>query len=198
MAIELKTGLGKDGDSSVGYVRDFPTHYLWRERVKAIAEKTVNLQRFQRRIWINTYRLHPPAFPHEHISMDVWGFGGRGDPLPQALGAEVFRHLFRDPDPPDVWWCIYRGRMFVRNALTFETHWEPAPPGPPGSDANHDQHMHFTYLQSKAQQRFRRALILGGSAELLAEAPEEHVALWRTLHQTEIEVVPELPEDWLK
>ena len=27
--IVLRKGLGKDGDSGVQYIRDFPTHYEW-------------------------------------------------------------------------------------------------------------------------------------------------------------------------
>jgi hypothetical protein len=41
----------------------------------------------------------------------VWGFGGRGDPVGTALGQKVFDFLFEDPDPPDIWWVIWNGRM---------------------------------------------------------------------------------------
>src|SRR5215211_918322 len=153
--IVLRKGLGKDGDPSVPYVRDHPTHYEWVARVSRRAHHLVNAEDFYRRIWVVTYFQHPPAFPREHLSMDVWGWGGRGDPIGTDLGYRVFERHFTERRPPDVWWCIWQNRMYVRNAQTFEEHFEPAPSGPAGSDAKHELHLHFSYLEREAQNRFR-------------------------------------------
>ncbi len=71
----------------------------------------------------------------------MWGFGGRGDPVGTALGQKVFDFLFEDPDPPDIWWVIWNGRMWTR-AQGFQD----APAGPPGSDPDHLNHVHVTYM----------------------------------------------------
>jgi hypothetical protein len=89
MTVVLKRGLGKDGFGS--YVAEFPTRYFWVGRVKRIAQRIANKDGFREKIWVNTYVKHPPAFPRPKLSMDVWGFGGRGDPLPPDLGNRV-RH----------------------------------------------------------------------------------------------------------
>jgi hypothetical protein len=113
--IVLRKGLGKDGDPRVQYFRDHPTHYEWVARVSRRAHRLVNAKDFRGKIWVVTYFKHPPAFPREHLSMDVWGYGGRGDPIDEDLGYRVFDWLFNDPRPPDVWWCIWQNRMYVRD-----------------------------------------------------------------------------------
>jgi hypothetical protein len=87
--VTLKRGLGKDGFGF--YVEQFPTRNFWVERVKRVAQRIANKDGFWEKIWVNTYVKHPPAFPRPKLSMDVWGFGGRGDPLPPDLGNRV-RH----------------------------------------------------------------------------------------------------------
>lgn len=153
--IVLRKGLGKDGDPSVQYVRDFPTHYEWAARVSRRAHRLVNAEDFRGKIWVTTYLKHPPAFPREHLSLDVWGSGGRGDPIGEDLGHRVYDRLFNDPHPPDVWWCIWQNRMYVRDPQTFEEEFKSAPPGPPGSDPKHEFHLHVSYLEWGAQARFR-------------------------------------------
>ena len=154
--VELKRGLGKDGFGS--YVEQFPTRYFWVDRVKRVAQRVANKDGFRGKVWVNTYIKHPPAFPRPKLSMDVWGFGGRGDHLPPDLGDQVRHYLFKDPDPPDIWWQIYKGRTFVRDPSTFAAWFEPAQSGPAGSDAQHNHHIHTTYLAAPAQRRFREWL----------------------------------------
>jgi hypothetical protein len=70
----------------------------------------------------------------------VWGFDGRGDPLPRELGDRVYHVLFHDPDPPDIWWIIWQGEIWSR----FERprrRWEP----------DYFDHIHVTYLDKDDQ-----------------------------------------------
>ncbi len=53
----------------------------------------------------------------------------------------MFDVLFNDPDPPDIWWIIWNGRMWTRAQDFLD-----APPGPPGSDPDHVNHIHVTYM----------------------------------------------------
>ncbi|MGH3144174.1 MAG: glycoside hydrolase family 19 protein [Rubrobacter sp.] len=140
-AVVLKVGLGKDGNSSVGYVRDHPTNYIWRADIERLTARLVNMDDFYEKIWINTYKGHPPGWNRDTTSFDVWGFGGRGATLPEVPGREVFDVIFGDPNPPDIWWTIYQGRMWTRAGG-----WGPSPPGPPDSDPEHNLHIHVTYL----------------------------------------------------
>ncbi len=144
-AVVLRTGLGKDGNPNVGYVREHPTNYVWRDDIEKLTARLVNMDRFYEKIWINTYREHPPVLPRDTTSFDVWGFGGRGDTLPQGIGREVFDAIFDDPNPPDIWWIIYRGRMWTRAGGD-----QASPPGPPDSDPQHNNHIHVTYLDDLA------------------------------------------------
>ncbi len=141
-AVVLKPGLGKDGNSNVAYVRQHPTNYDWRDDVEKLTARLVNMEEFYKKIWINTYKGHPPGWNRDITSFDVWGFGGRGDPLPVEIGEQVRDVMFDDPDPPDIWWIIYRGKMWTRRAGA----WGASPPGPPDSDPQHNQHIHVTYL----------------------------------------------------
>lgn len=147
--IVLKRGLGKDGNEGVQYVRDHPTNYHWQEDIERLTKRLVNDERFRRKIWINTYFHHPPGRPQDdwrwrdHTSFDVWGFGGRGDTLPKEIGERVKRAIFNDPDPPNIWWIIWAGKMWVDGEG-----WGPAPDGPPDSDPGHHKHIHVTYLDA--------------------------------------------------
>jgi hypothetical protein len=103
MAVVLEKGHGKDGSDSFPYVRAHPTNYNWREDIEQLTHSIVNRASFSGRIWINTYHHHPPGPPDDFwrwrdtTSFDVWGFDGRGDPLPKELGGRVFHVLFNDP-----------------------------------------------------------------------------------------------------
>jgi hypothetical protein len=139
--IVLATGLGKDGNTSVQYVWEHPTNYIWRQDVDNLTRKLANMPEFRKKIWINTYKGHPPGWNRDTTSFDVWGFGGRGDPLPADIGQEIYRVIFDDPNLPNIWWIIYQGNMWTRAGGD-----EPAPPGPPDSDPQHNLHIHVTYL----------------------------------------------------
>jgi predicted chitinase len=140
-AVSLRTGLGKDGNPNVAYVSQHPTNYIWRADIVRLTARLVNIDRFYKKIWINTYKSHPPDWNRDTTSFDVWGFGGRGDPLPVEIGQQVRDVIFNDPNPPDIWWTIYRSRMWTRAGGD-----QASPPGPPDSDPEHNQHIHVTYL----------------------------------------------------
>lgn len=146
-AIILKAGLGKDGNPNGVYEKAHPTNYNWRENLELLTDRLVNRPEFYGEIWINTYFQHPPGGAQDTwrhrdgTSFDVWGFGGRGDPIGTELGDRVFDLLFNDPDPPDIWWIIWNGRMWTRAQGFLD-----APPGPPGSDPDHVNHIHVTYM----------------------------------------------------
>ena len=143
-AVVLKAGLGKDGNPNVTYVREHPTNYIWRASIERLTARLVNMDRFYKKIWINTYKGHPPGWNRDTTSLDVWGFGGRGDTLPPEIGKQVFDVIFEDPNPPNIWWTIYRGEIWKRVTGA----WEPFSEGPPDSDPRHDNHIHVTYLDA--------------------------------------------------
>ena len=145
--VVLERGHAKDGNPALSqYVRDHPTNYIWRADIERLTARLVNTDPFYRRIWVNTYFIHPPGVPlprRDTLSFDVWGFGGRGDPLDVNLGWQVRQLLFTDPNLPDINWIIWQGRMWFVSGNPKETR---APLGPPGSDAGHFEHIHVTYL----------------------------------------------------
>ena len=144
--VVLKRGEGKDGNPSFRYVRDHPTNYVWEPRIEKLTKRLVNMDPFHRRIWVNTYFDHPPGVTprRDKVSFDVWGFGGRGDPLDVELGWRIRRLLFRlskKRGGPNIAWIIWRGRMWEHGVGP-----KPSPPGPRDSDPKHLTHLHVTYL----------------------------------------------------
>lgn len=143
-------GDGEDRPGIAGYADTYWTHFDYRSDV---AELVRRIQaRFPWRLYLNTYFHHPPVHGrrYEFVSFDVWGgglndagayVGYRGKPLPVELGRRVFNSIFNDPRLPNIYWIIYRGRMWTRGYG-----WGPAPWGPAGSDARHDWHIHVTCL----------------------------------------------------
>jgi hypothetical protein len=140
--VVLRKGQGKDGDPNFSwYVKKYPTHYNWRGDIEKLTHRLVNMDPFYKKIWVNTYYLHPPPFPQPTVSFDVWGFGGRGDSLDVNLGWKVRQMLFKDKKQPNIWWMIWQGKEW-RNGFGERA----APWGPKGSDPDHLTHIHVTYL----------------------------------------------------
>jgi len=134
-------------DQPFSFIAMHPTRFEWREDVAGVIRRLY--RQFGRdNISINTYVQHPGddggRFARDTTSFDVWGPGGRGEEggedffLPPALGAQVFRFLFDDPNPPDIDWIIYQGEIFTRATLEFR---------PFGFDdfTFHNNHIHVTY-----------------------------------------------------
>jgi hypothetical protein len=132
-----------------GYAGTYWTHFDYRPDV---ARNVARVQKqFPWLTFMNTYFRHPPVYrrKYEFVSRDTWQggisngryTGYRGKPLDPSLGVKVFNAIFYDPYTPPIYWIIYRGRQWVRGYG-----WGPAPWGPPGSDPNHDWHIHDTSL----------------------------------------------------
>lgn len=130
--------------SSGSYVDMHPTRYYWRSDVASVVRKVYEKFGWDK-IHLNTYVGHPPGYNRDTTSFDVWGPGGRGDPLDPVLGKRIFTFLFDDPNPPDIDWTIYQGRMWSDGGGA-----EPSPAGPPDSDPEHRKHIHETYTGKQA------------------------------------------------
>jgi len=154
VAVELRSGLGKDGNPNFWYVARYPTRYFWVERVKRNYHNYVNRDAWARTLWANTYERHPPAKPRPHLSGDLWSFGGRGDPLTGEKHQRAFNMMFLDPDPPDIWWIISNGEMWLRDPQTFGV--RRVAMAQDDTDNAHRFHIHRTDLERAAQDRFRR------------------------------------------
>lgn len=122
------------------YVRAHPTHYNWREDVEQLVIKYLNHPNLKGRIWINTYRDHPPGWGLDAVSFDVWDWKGRGHALTPELRKLAFDIIFGDPTPPKIRWCISGGGLWSSGGG-----WEPWNPPEDGSDAGHWRHGHYTY-----------------------------------------------------
>ena len=155
------------------YVDQHPTRYNWGDREDI--EELIRLiyRRFggPEEQQMNTYVKHPPndeenglsiwfGFQTQRLSLDVWGPGGRGDPLPPEQHRKIYKFLFNLNGAPDWWWAISRGDMWVRNRdVDFNPLWEgvtdDAPEGPPDSDPDHENHIHLTLLPMEDQRVLR-------------------------------------------
>src|SRR5215212_5364286 len=114
-----------------------PTRYEWRGDVED------QIRRIYARfpdVHINTYVDHPEGFGRDRDSFDVWGPGGRNDPVGRDRGQRVFDFVFNDPNPPLIEWCIWRRGMWTRASGITQ---------PFGVDpfTFHDDHCHFTFRQ---------------------------------------------------
>jgi hypothetical protein len=152
---------------SPDYVARHPTRYGWREDIEELIRLIYRQFGGPDEQQMNTYVNHPPnrlengqsiwlKFETQHISLDVWGPGGRGDPLPLEQHGKIYKFLFNLNGAPDWWWAISRGEMWQRNrdqdlVPQWEGHLREPPEGPPDSDPEHVRHMHLTLLSMEDQ-----------------------------------------------
>jgi GH25 family lysozyme M1 (1,4-beta-N-acetylmuramidase) len=125
------------------YVEEHPTHYRFTAGVRHLAEKYINMPKYRGKVWANTYVDHPPGWGLDAVSVDFWDWSGRGHALADAVHADLYRTIQNDPEPPLIRWSISNGWMWTPNGF------QPAPPGPPGSDAGHWKHIHVTFRGSQ-------------------------------------------------
>lgn len=118
------------------YQQRHPTRYTWRSDVEGWARYLV--QNYD--VWCNTYWDHPENYWRDEDSFDVWGPGGRNDPLDWSVGDTVFNKLFNAKGAPYIEWIIWRRRIYGK--------WNGWKGQPFGTNAFewHDDHIHCTYL----------------------------------------------------
>jgi hypothetical protein len=92
-------------------------------------------------IHVNTYLDHPEDFHRTLTSLDVWGGGGRNDPIGHAKGQRAFNLIWNDPGLPLIDWIIWERRIRIRS--------ERFVPKPFGNTEFefHDDHVHVTFLK---------------------------------------------------
>jgi len=127
-----------------------PTRYGWHDDVRRVVD---GLFRNFNGITINTYVDHPEGWTRklgydtQRRSLDVWGEGGRGDPIGHAKGVEVVRFMFNDPNPPHFNWVIWEGYIWVRRTPNspdgFWKVWDDD-----GTGAHFD-HPHITFMRKR-------------------------------------------------
>jgi hypothetical protein len=118
-----------DGHSGEG-----ATLYEWDPDVLLVVQRTLN--RFSTATG-NTYECHPYC-GWERRSLDVWGAGGRGDPLPRDLSRSVLRFLLNMPGEPLIRHYILEHTLWVRGKGYFN--W------PANDHSGRLRHVHVTYL----------------------------------------------------
>lgn len=120
--------------SSIGVAALGRTHFSWRPDVARIVREV--LGEFSG-VTANTYVNHPwPGFDGQ--SVDFWGPGGRGDPLPTMKGYNIRRYLMRKPGAPHIRHTIYRRTLWTR--------WSGEQPWTAEDHIGALQHLHVTYL----------------------------------------------------
>jgi hypothetical protein len=163
------------------YVDQHPTRYKWREDIEELIRLIYRRFGGPDEQEMNTYVNHPPnkngesifiGFETQHLSLDVWGPRGRGDPLPPERHRDIYRFLFNLEGAPDWWWAISLGAMWQRNRDVnlipqWEGHIKDPEPGPPDSDPDHESHMHLTLLAMEDQHVLRPNYTVGKGVERL-------------------------------
>lgn len=129
---------GKRHPGSGSYVQKHPTHFNWDNDVKRLVDRYE--EEYYGKIYINTYKDHPPGHWWDSRSLDVWHSDGRGYALPKHLGDQVLERIFNDPDPPYIRYCIWQGYIWERGKGWIK-YWDDNP----SSDGGHYKHIHVTY-----------------------------------------------------
>ena len=126
------------------FVERHPTRYRWSRHVKPMIRKLYREMGGPDEIHINTYLDHPEGLHRTLTSSDVWGPGGRGDPIDFDKGERVRRIVFRlnnDPGLPTIEWAIWRRKIRRRSQ-----NYDPRPFGEKPFEF-HEDHVHFTFLR---------------------------------------------------
>ena len=137
-------GFRPKAPSKGNFVQRHPTRYRWSRHVKPLIRKLYREMGGPDEIHINTYVNHPEGFHRTLTSFDVWGPGGRGDPIGFAKGERVRKLVFRlnnDPGLPTIEWAIWQRKIRRRSQ-----NYEPRPFGDEPFEF-HEDHLHFTFLR---------------------------------------------------
>ena len=138
--------------TSLIYQLRYPTRYEWRPDIEAWPSWLVD----NFNVSCNTYYEHPEGRGFEvastaddgmdwyimNTSYDVWGPGGRNDPLGSTVGWQIFRLIMDDPNPPNIHWIIWQATQYGE-----WNNWEGEPFGidPWDPFMQHYDHIHVTY-----------------------------------------------------
>ena len=131
---------------SGSYMDMHPTRYEWEPHVARLVRKLYWEMGGPDEIHVNTYFDHPPDdHPREwpvgffdRLSLDVWGPGGRGDPVGHAKGERAFNLIWNDRGRPYVDWIVWE-----RILLDREAGFVPTPYGRNPFEW-HEDHLHLT------------------------------------------------------
>lgn len=109
------------------------THWGIREDVRRVVNAV--LWRLPTTTW-NTYHDHPwPGW--DARSVDFWGAGGRGDPLPRQSGPTILKIVFAWSGSVPIRHVIYRHRLW--------TSWGGWQVWRPSDHAGEERHIHVTF-----------------------------------------------------
>jgi hypothetical protein len=110
-----------------------PTRWRWRKDVRRVIDR---LERRYPQARPNTYVGHPwPGWGR--VSVDWWGPGGRGDPIPYNLGWSILNDAFQMELGPQLRHTIYIHQLWT--SFGGYSWWEP-------DDHSGDlRHVHLTY-----------------------------------------------------
>lgn len=110
-----------------------PTHYSWRPDVQRVV-RLIHARFPQTRC--NTYVGHPWS-GWDGRSLDVWGPGGRGDPISEDLGHRVLRFVFNLEGDPQIRHYIYLNTLWTSFGGT--SRWASS------DHSGNLRHLHVTY-----------------------------------------------------
>jgi hypothetical protein len=121
------------------YVHEHPSRWdtMWRYDVEEVARYLVN----EYNVSCNTYVDHPEGYWRDPDSIDVWGPGGRGDPIDYYTGQAVFDDIFNNGLPPWIDWVIWQSWMW-----TASGGWSWFSDDTSYVDMSHTRHSHWTFI----------------------------------------------------
>jgi hypothetical protein len=86
-----------------------PTRWRWRPSVRRVVR---HIESNYSGAACNTYVCHPWC-GWGRVSVDVWGPGGRGDPIAYDLGWKILADVFNDPSNPPLRHTIYVHQLWT-------------------------------------------------------------------------------------
>ncbi len=126
------------------YIKDHPTRYRFAKHLIPLIRYLYREMGGPTEIHIDTYVWHPPYDEpyilrrYDLLSFDVWGGGGRGDPIGFRKGTRVFDLVWDYPGEPYIDWAIWERRLYSRARNFVPIPWGTNP------FTWHDDHPHFS------------------------------------------------------
>lgn len=165
-----------------------PTRYYLQDDVRRVTLDFFDTA-FGNEIRPNTYVDHPEwsgniswgehlGFNSQARSVDFWGKGGRGDPVGREHGSIIVRRIFNDPNPPWIYWVIWRGMIWTHDTGEWRV-WHSD-----GTGAHFD-HPHFTFMPRALNIALSFAQFPGGISPGHARAIEQLDQGWEDEREAE-------------